>query len=148
MNNEKNCNYKDGSLPGTCAPLAVAFIPFQMDAEKVYSSGDALSRGTLFPGLDLPFMGHVNTAAAGNTPMAELMALGFAADDLGLYLDTHPEDSEAFELYCEYMRLFNVGRKKYVEMYGPLSKSDTVDIGKFTWLKDPWPWNTSERRGV
>jgi hypothetical protein len=39
-------------------------------------------------------MDYVNTTAAGNTPMAELMALGFAVHDLGLYLDTHQEDTK------------------------------------------------------
>ena len=49
-----SCTYKQGSLP-ECAPLALAQIPAQKSSEPAYKSGEALSRGTLFPGLDLPF---------------------------------------------------------------------------------------------
>ena len=37
-------------------PLAMAYVPFQQWGE-VYDDEDALSRGTLFPELDLPFKG-------------------------------------------------------------------------------------------
>ncbi len=48
-----------------------------------------LIRGTLFPGLDLPFMGMVNNTEKSDTPMHELQALAFAIQELALYLDTH-----------------------------------------------------------
>ena len=86
-----------GSLPDP-APLAAAYIPMQESAKPQYDAGKALSRGTLFPGLDLPFMNLVNPELE-RTPMTELMAIDFVVDELELYLDTHWEDREAFELY-------------------------------------------------
>ena len=50
----------------------------------------ALARGTLFPGLDLPFMNLVNKPADLSTPLCELMAMDFVIRELNLYLDTHP----------------------------------------------------------
>ena len=41
--------------------------------------------------------------------LAELMALDFAIDELGLYLDTHPNDSEALELFNSYIKLAQQG---------------------------------------
>ncbi|MBR6045514.1 MAG: spore coat associated protein CotJA [Ruminococcus sp.] len=38
-------------------PLAMAYVPFQT-WQKTYDSDAALSRGTLFPCLDLPFIGE------------------------------------------------------------------------------------------
>ena len=60
-------NYRNGSLPDRF-PLATALTPMQDSANPVYESNDALSRGTLFPGLDLPFMNVINPDLP-STPM-------------------------------------------------------------------------------
>ena len=61
------CNFKQGSLP-ECAPLALAQTPMQCASEPAYDKRMALARGTLFPGLDLPFMNLVNKPADLSTP--------------------------------------------------------------------------------
>lgn len=76
-----------------CAPLALSQIPQQQSSEPAYQTGEALSRGTLFPGLDLPFKNIVNQMPAETTELRELMALDFVTAELGLYLDTHSEDA-------------------------------------------------------
>ena len=48
-----------GKLPAA-APLANPFVPFQADNPEQYEAKLGLVRGTLYPGLDLPFMGMVN----------------------------------------------------------------------------------------
>ena len=92
-----NKGYRYGSLPDS-APLAMAYVPMQDSVEPGYDAGDALMRGTLFPGLDLPFMGIMNKELP-PTPMAEMMAIDFVVDELELYLDTHAEDEEAYARY-------------------------------------------------
>ena len=42
-------------------------------------------------------MNLVNKPADLSTPLCELMALDFVIRELNLYLDTHPDDREAFE---------------------------------------------------
>ena len=88
----------EGRLP-CCAPLANPYVPFQQEESPKYEARRGLIRGTLFPGLDLPFMGMVNNTEKSDTPMHELQALAFAIQELALYLDTHREDREALELY-------------------------------------------------
>ena len=132
------CGYKCGSLPA-CAPLAVAYVPPQKDNRPTYDSEKALARGTLFPGLDLPLGNIVNDAAA-DVPAAELMAIDFAAHDLSLYLDTHPDDADAFAVYRDLLMLSQEGTKRYVSRYGPVCKTDMKEAARFTWLKGPWPW--------
>ena len=100
-----------------------------------------ISRGTLFPGLDLPFMNMVNTGDMTGTPLGEVMALDFVAHELALYLDTHSEDEEAFELYKNVLALSMSAKEKYVKLYGPLTKSDLSKAQSYTWLKNPWPWD-------
>ena len=111
--------YRLGSLPDP-APLAAAYIPMQDRVNPNYTPPEALSRGTLFPGLDLPFMNVVNPDLE-QTPMTELMAIGFVVDELELYLDTHSEDTEAFEMYQTFLMLRREARERYVERCGPIS---------------------------
>ena len=101
----------------------------------------ALQTGTLFPGLNLPFKAAMtDRLKTNNTALAELMALDFAVDELGLYLTTHPEDQEVLQLYWSYTRLAREGREKYQQMYGPLLQTDVTEKDGYAWLRDPWPW--------
>ena len=134
------CGVMEGSMPGTCANLAFPYIPMQNKNAQRYDAADALAAGTLFPGLNLPFFKAVKSRMnTDNTPLCELMALGFAINELGLYLDTHPDDSEALTLYTRYVQLFQEGSSRYESMYGPLQQTAVTEAG-YTWLNDPWPW--------
>lgn len=134
------CGVMEGSMPGTCANLAFPYIPMQNKNAQRYDAADALAAGTLFPSLNLPFFKAVKSRMnTDNTPLCELMALGFAINELGLYLDTHPDDSEALTLYTRYVQLFQEGRSRYESMYGPLQQTAVTEAG-YTWLNDPWPW--------
>lgn len=135
-----SCSDCQGTLPD-CAPLAVPYVPFQQTSPKRYSQEDALSNGTLFPGLNLPFHLKPNAPNLPAGPLAELQALEFVLEELGLYLDTHQDDSEAFALYQQYAALEKSGREKYEAMYGPLCKTSVASQKSFhAWLRDPWPW--------
>lgn len=135
------CTDGNGMLPELCAPLAFPYVPMQCNNPKRYNNRDALERGTLFPGLDLPFHRELKTKfPAVNQALSELMALDFVIDELGLYLTTHRDDQEALNLYWEYIKLGKEGVKRYKEMYGPLRQTDITE-GSYRWLDDPWPWD-------
>lgn len=136
------CGVGKGSLPGGCAPLAFPYIPMQ-DANPVrYSRMEALETGTLFPGLNLPFKAAIQARTKmANTALAELMALDFAIDELGLYLITHSQDQEVLQLYWSYIKMAREGREKYQKMYGPLLQTDLTPEDGYAWIKDPWPWD-------
>lgn len=137
------CSDTHGSLP-TCGALAVPYVPVQQTGSKKYDQTEALSNGTLFPGLNLPF--HIQSTARSvtSTPLAELQALEFVVLELGLYLDTHQDDTEAMELFRQYVALEKEGRKRYEAQYGPLTQSAAAQSKTFDWIKDPWPWNAAE----
>ena len=133
------CDHRNGLLP-SCAPLARSYVPPQQSSLPQYDAGDALKRGTLFPGLDLPFMNMVNMADVSGTPLGEVMALCFVSHELQLYLDTHPQDTEAFTLMKSVMGLADEAKRRYVARYGPLRPDDMQCSETFDWLEDPWPW--------
>ncbi len=137
-------DYRTGSLPDRF-PLATALTPMQDSADPVYESNDALSRGTLFPGLDLPFMNVINPDLP-STPMTEMMAIDFVVHELGLYLDTHAEDEEAFALFQSFLAMQKEARRRMIELCGPLKKTELLGADRYTWLHDPWPWDYSGRK--
>lgn len=140
----EHCDHKHGRMP-SCLPLAAAYVPFQQEGPPKYNSEEALTRGTLFPGLDLPWKNIANTSnPLTNTPLGELMALDFVLHELTLYLDTHENDAEAFAMLKELTVLAEEGRRRFVEKYGPVAPSDLKYAESFTWLKNPWPWEYSE----
>lgn len=142
----KNRQCGEGRLPAY-APLANPYVPFQADNPEKYESRKALVRGTLFPGLDLPFMGMVNKQEKPVTPLTELQAMGFVIQELALYLNTHRDDLEALEMYRQYQKLYNDGRKAYEKMCGPLTHFSSSE-GAYQWLDDPWPWEYAKNREV
>ena len=134
----------EGRLP-TIAPLANPYVPFQTENPPMYEAATGVVRGTLFPGLDLPFMGMINQKNLPATPLAELQTMAFAIQELALYLDTHKDDKEALEVYRVYQSMYAEGKKKYEKEYGPLNHM-TVAGDKYRWLDDPWPWEYCANR--
>ena len=49
--------------------------------------------------------------------------LGFAIDDVVLYLDTHPTDQNALKYFNHYNRLANQARQEYSAKFTPLTIS-------------------------
>lgn len=71
-----------------------------------------------------------------------LSAEQFAAWELHLYLDTHPADKKAKEMYERHQARATELREEYECKYGPLSPRDGEGC---EWLKDPWPWERGAR---
>lgn len=142
--NKNQKDYRTGSLPERF-PLATALTPMQDSADPIYESNDALSKGTLFPGLDLPFMNIVNPDLP-VTPQTEMMAIDFVVHELGLYLDTHAEDEEAFAVFQSFLAMRKEAHRRYRDLCGPIMKSDLLGADRFSWLNDPWPWDYAGRK--
>lgn len=138
--------YGEGFLPSP-APLANPYVPFQAENPPRYDAGKAMVRGTMFPGLDLPFLGMVNRREKPITPTSELQTLAFAIQELALYLDTHPSDLEALELYRSYQKLYHQGSQVYARERGPQNHMLPGD-GDYAWINDPWPWEYAANREV
>lgn len=68
----------------------------------------------------------------------QIKSLDFAIIELGLYLDTHPEDQRALCMHREYCKEVKDLKDKYQKMYGPLTIF--YPCNKWRWLEEPWPW--------
>ena len=136
--NSQNRQGGEGRLPAV-APLANPYVPFQEENPPMYEGGKGLVRGTAFPGLDLPFMGMVNSKEKNVTPLTQLQTIAFMIQELALYLDTHKDDRDALELYRAYQKMYQKCAEEYSKKCGPLTHKLPAE-GEYRWLDDPWPW--------
>ena len=134
----------EGLLPAS-APLANPYVPFQRDNPPRYEARTGFVRGTMYPGLDLPFMGMVNRQEIPVTPLSELQVLGFALHDLALYLDTHRNDKEALDVYRAYQKIYHKGMMEYNEQQRVMNHGMPSSKSEYDWLKDPWPWEYEQK---
>ena len=145
-NQKKEENGREGRLPAM-APLANPYVPFQLENPPQYEAQKGLVRGTLFPGLDLPFMGMVNLNELPETPSTQMQALAFAVQELALYLDTHREDREALELYQQYQQRYADCLAQNEGVLPPMNHQIPTDGDSYDWLDDPWPWEFAANKG-
>lgn len=72
--------------------------------------------------------------------LQKIQSYNFAAYDMLLYLDTHPDDKKAFEMFRELVAKTKSLKVQYEEANGPLSAYSAAENDSFTWLESPWPW--------
>lgn len=75
--------------------------------------------------------------------LRHLTILDFMALDLHLYLNTHPEDSEALEMYNDCVTRSAQVRQQFEENFGPLTAFRSVAQEDWPWNNCPWPWQES-----
>lgn len=106
---------------------------------QVYPIETALRSGTLFPELNKPMSCALTPTGCAEATHAQEAA--FAAWEVRLYLNTHPQDANAlmlFEQLCQ-----QSCKPNYACTFAPCAQH-----GSWAWVDDPWPWEicANERR--
>jgi len=73
------------------------------------------------------------------TLLKEVMAADFTVIDLNLYLDTHPYDQNAINLYNSSVQRSKMLRDAYERNFGPLTPL-SFSRCPYQWIEPPWPW--------
>ena len=79
-----------------------------------------------------------NNDATREEMLMKIKEYDFAIVELGLYLDTHPDDEKALCMHNKYCKILKDLKDKYQKVYGPLSIY--YPCNKWRWLEEPWPW--------
>ena len=103
------------------------------------------SRGNMFSDIYDPYQNYqvqeLNPTNEQEYSLLLVQMYGFAAHDLGLYLDVNPNDSKVLNLRNKYISLYNQALDDYEKNYGPLCLSSKFSNGNtWTWDSKKWPW--------
>ena len=72
--------------------------------------------------------------------LKQLTILDFTAVDLQLFLNTHPQNTEALEMYNDCIENADKVRKTYEQQFGPLTGFRSEGQTDWSWSHQPWPW--------
>lgn len=81
-----------------------------------------------------------------NMMLQKIMMLDFALSDITLFLDTHPNDAEAFAYYQKMSSYLKETKHEYVRLYGSLSNRD-ICRDHYDYISAPWPWEGGKTCG-
>lgn len=111
---------------------------------NLFSPNEAYNKGNLFRDLYEEYKNYrpieLRPRNEQEKKLYELSAVAFAAHELNLYLDLHPDDQSMFMLFSDYQKKANRLMEEYEEKYGPLTIGSESMNKSFTWAKEKWPW--------
>lgn len=80
-----------------------------------------------------------NSNATCEELMRAIMEADFFAQDLKLYLDTHPSDMRAVEMYREACKQYKACKAAFEDCFYPLTACSAGKDGEWDWLDGVWP---------
>ena len=68
----------------------------------------------------------------------------FVLYDLNLFLDTHPTNQMALDLFRQFQQEFAEAAADYESQFGPLVADDADTTQGWAWVRTPWPWEMED----
>ncbi|XMB85076.1 spore coat protein CotJB [Mycoplasmatota bacterium WC44] len=102
---------------------------------------NAFLRGSAFNNLYEPYKDFEYVLPNSNQELKNIQAISFILLDLGLFLDTHPNNEQVIKLYNEYNLKLAELITAYEKDFSPLTlRSSSLNEYPWAWLNEPWPW--------
>ena len=76
--------------------------------------------------------------------LSRIATCDFILTETALFLDTHPDCSEALDFYRKHLEMRKKAAEEYTEKFGMLRHEDYIDQNKWQWTEGPWPWEFEE----
>lgn len=116
-----------------------------MNNPNLFNPTEGFIKGNMFSNLYSEYKNYkpqmLNPKSEQERMLYELDSISFAAHELNLYLDMHPEDQSMVTLFNDYRRKLEELTKNYESMYGPLTvNSNEMENKTFSWVNTSWPW--------
>ena len=80
-----------------------------------------------------------NNSAACEEMLKAIAEAAFFAQDLKLYLDTHPEDTRAIEMYTDAVKQYMACKAAFEDSFYPLFAMSAGKNGEWDWLCGDFP---------
>ena len=122
---------------------------FQNTNPALFTPQEGFEKGNLFTNLYSQYKDYKPAKLKANNEkermFLELSEIAFAAHELNLYLDVHPEDSSMIALFNDYRKKEMELTKQYEQKYGPLTvNSENSNTNEFSWVDGSWPWERDD----
>jgi len=116
-----------------------------MNNQNLFNPQEGFIKGNMFTNLYSQYKNYtpqrLNPKNEQEKMLYELDSISFAAHELNLYLDMHPEDQSMVTLFNDYRRKLEELTKNYEDKFGPLTvNSEEMENKTFSWTNAPWPW--------
>lgn len=85
-----------------------------------------------------------NNSRNQNALFERIGRISFVCDELRLFLDTHPLNTEALSMMKEYIAERNSLMEEYRNKYGSLQGYEIGNEDTWTWNEPPMPWDGRE----
>lgn len=73
--------------------------------------------------------------------LTQIQAVSLMAVDLHLFLDTHPNDTEALKDYAKIAKQYQALEQQYEQQFGPVHNfGEASSFDNYNWTAEPWPW--------
>lgn len=72
--------------------------------------------------------------------LKKLQTIDFTLFEIGLYLDSHPDNAEALKAFRDYSEERDRYKKEYEQSFGPLSAGSGGSGDYWDWVATPFPW--------
>ena len=82
----------------------------------------------------------MNQAKSRQELLSWINKVSFMAYDMALYLDTHPDDTQALEFFQKYSQMRRQALANYAAQFGPLTMHCINHEDHWQWATQPWPW--------
>ena len=110
--------------------------------DTLWNVKEGFQKGNMFMNLYSPYKNYVPAELTPKNEkeslLWELSTFSFAAHELNLYLDIHPNDQSMFLLFMDYQKKANRLMKEYEQKYGPIT-INSEEMNSFDWINE-WPW--------
>lgn len=112
---------------------------------NLYEPYNGFIRGNMYPDLYNQYKVNRPFEVEPMNEQAQLLtyldSLCFAAHDLNLYLDTHPNDRNMIQKFNEFRQESKKILEEYESKYGPLFVDSNASMTyPWAWNQLPWPW--------
>ena len=76
--------------------------------------------------------------------LSRIATCDFVLTETALFLDTHPDCTEALAFYKKHLDMRKKAAEEYAEKFGMLCHEDYMGQNTWQWTEGPWPWEYEE----
>ena len=113
------------------------------DHNNLCNPKDGYMKGNMFKNLYSTYKNYEPVEITFNNEqekcLYELSMISFAAHELNLYLDLHPDNQTIFMLWKDYQKKSKQLLDEYEKKFGSITINSDYS-NSYDWVKNNWPW--------